>query len=319
MSYTYDPELTRALAMLPDVDLTDLVGTRAKLAAAEADVSNDSFPCYVDVSERMVAGVGGEPDVPVRIYRPAGTAGRSSVLLYLHGGGFVLGGLDTVHGAAAEIAAEAGVVVVSVRYRLAPENPFPAAMKDCLSVLARVSAGDAGVDADPLRIGVGGDSAGAGLAAGVALAARDRKGPALRFQLLNMPALDDRLETPSMRAFVDTPLWTRAQAAHSWRYYLAKGTEHDGTDWARYAAPARADDLSGLPPAYVAVCEFDPLRDEGLDYGRRLVAAGVNTEIHLYPGTFHGCTRIVHADVARRMRSDAYGAVRRALLPTPSR
>ncbi|RSN39294.1 esterase [Amycolatopsis sp. WAC 04197] len=319
MSYTYDPELTRALAMLPDVDLADLDGTRAKLRSAEVDVSNGFLPCGVDVSERTVPGFGEEPDVPVRIYHPAGTGGRSAVLLYLHGGGFVLGGLDTVHATAAEITAETGVVVVSVRYRLAPENPFPAALKDCLCVLSRVVAGDTGVDADPRRIGVGGDSAGAGLAAGVALAARDGNGPPVGFQLLNMPALDDRLETPSMRTFVDTPLWTRAQALLSWQYYLAEGKENGGVGWARYAAPARIDDLTGLPPAYVAVCEFDPLRDEGLDYGRRLVEAGVSTEIHLYPGTFHGCTRIPRADVARRMRNDAHSAVRRALLPGSSR
>jgi acetyl esterase len=153
-------------------------------------------------------------------------------------------------------------VVVSVEYRLAPEDPFPAGLEDCYAALVWLheSAAELGVDGD--RIAVVGRSAGGGLAAALALVTRDRHGPALCFQCLAIPELDDRLDTPSMQAFVDTPLWNRPLAEASWRHYLGD----DRSDVSPYAAPARATDLSGLPPAYVSTMEFDPLRDEGIAY-----------------------------------------------------
>ena len=169
------------------------------------------------------------------------------------------------------------------------------------------NAADLGID--PARVGVGGDSAGGGLAASVALLARARGGPALRFQYLGIPELDDRLETVSMRAFVDTPLWNRPAAELSWKYYLSGESTLDGV----HAAPARAADLSGLPPAFISTCEFDPLRDEGLDYAQRLLQAGVSVELHHYPGTFHGSGFVTDAAVTKRMIADMISAIRRAL------
>ena len=162
----------------------------------------------------------------------------------------------------------------------------------------------------PTRIAIAGQSAGGGLAAATALLARDRGGPPLRFQLLEIPELDDRVDTPSMLAFVDTPLWNRPNAVWSWRHYL--GPDHRG-EVSPYAAPARAEDLRGLPPAFVSTMEFDPLRDEGIDYAQRLMQAGVSVELHNYPGTFHGSAIFTQADVSQRSIRDSMGALERAL------
>ena len=162
---------------------------------------------------------------------------------------------------------------------------------------------------DRARIGVIGGSAGGGLAAGLALLARDRGGPSLCFQFLAIPELDDRLETPSMRQFTDTPLWNRPSAEYSWRWYLGG---QDG-DVSPYAAPARATDLAGLPPAYVSTMEFDPLRDEGIIYAMRLLEAGVPVELHQYPGTFHGSSLVTTAAVSRRQGTEMIDVLRRGL------
>jgi acetyl esterase/lipase len=152
-------------------------------------------------------------------------------------------------------------------------------------------------------------SAGGGLAAALTLFVRDHGGPPLRFQVLDAPVLDDRLQTASMRTFVDTPLWCRHDAELSWRHYLG---ERDG-NVPVYAAPARAADLSGLPPGYVSVYENDPLRDEGLAYASRLLEAGVQVELHLFPGTFHRSTVVAGAAVSRRQTEETVTALQRGL------
>ena len=163
----------------------------------------------------------------------------------------------------------------------------------------------------PERIAVLGGSAGGGLAAATALLARDRGGPPLCFQMLHIPELDDRLDTPSMQAFVDSPVWNRPLAVQSWRAYLGELSGRD--DVPVYAAPARATDLRGLPPAYVSTAENDPLRDEGLLYGMRLLQAGVSVELHQFPGTFHGSAMVVSAAVSQRAHREAAEVLRRAL------
>jgi len=156
-----------------------------------------------------------------------------------------------------------------------------------------------------------GQSAGGGLSAGLALMARDRGGPSLCFQVLGMPELDHRLETPSMHDFVDTPLWNRPNAIESWRCYLGDAVG----EVSPYASPAIAKDLSGLPPAFVSTMEFDPLRDEGIEYALRLLQAGVPVELHQYPGTFHGSQLVAEAAVSKRGQRDMMGALERALAP----
>jgi acetyl esterase/lipase len=255
----------------------------------------------MEIEDRAVAA---DPDVPVRIYRPRRPHGA---IVWLHGGGFVMGDLETEHPWAVRIADGSGAVVVSVGYRLAPEHPFPAALDDAYAALAWTAEHAADLGTDPGRIAVGGHAAGAGLAAAVALRARDQQGPPIRFQLLNQPELDDRQETWSARTFTDTPFMTREKVTTSWRQYLGSGAA------SRYAAPARAGDLSGLPPAYVTTAEFDPNRDEAIEYAQRLLRAGVSVELHQWPGTFHGSQAILSAAVSQRQITDLGAALRRAL------
>ncbi len=312
MSYSIDPQLAPWLPVLPDIDVSDPESARATERSLLAQAPPFSLEGLV-VEDRAVPGSAGAPEVPVRVYRPASMTGLLPGIVQIHSGGFVTGGLDTDEGAAASIARSVGAVVVSVGYRLAPEHVYPAAVEDCYAALVWLagSAAELGVDSD--RIAVSGHSAGGGLAAAVALLARDRRGPTPAFQLLGFPQVDDRFETESMHAYVDTPVWHRRNAEASWAWYLGDTAKPGDPDVPPYAAPARADDLSGLPPAYVAACQFDPLRDEGLEYGRRLAQANVPVELHLYPGTFHGSTFVADADISQRMTADTVAALRRAL------
>jgi acetyl esterase/lipase len=229
----------------------------------------------------------------------------------IHGGGFVIGSIDAEHAGAALTAIDTGAVVVSVEYRLAPEHPYPAGLDDCYAALCFVHAEADALGVDPARVALVGASAGGGLAAATALVARDRGGPPVCFQLLAIPELDDRLATPSMERFVDSPLWNRPLAVQSWKAYLG---ELAGTaEVPAYAAPARATDLSGLPPAYISTAENDPLRDEGIAYAQRLLQAGVSVELHQFPGTFHGSTLVTTAAVSRRAQHESALVLRRAL------
>jgi acetyl esterase len=320
MSYAIDPELLPWVDMMPSVVLLDYDA----LLAARAGQSELAglVPAYepanpVDVRDTTVPGPSDAPDVPVRVYSPAGRTEAVPGLVYIHGGGFVLGDLDMFHAPVLRLVDELGIVVVSVDYRLAPEHPFPAPAEDCYAALQWVAAKADELGIDPARIGVAGESAGGGLSAAVALLARDRGGPELCFQYLGIPELDDRLDTESMRNYVDTPLWNRPNAIYSWTSYL--GAEPGGDDVSPYAAPARATDLAGLPPAFVTTCQFDPLRDEGIEYARRLAHAGVPTELRHYPATFHGSACVESAEITRRMFADEVEALRRGLRVTSSR
>jgi acetyl esterase/lipase len=317
--YAVDPELAAFVAALPEYTFADYVELRAGERALLEQAPPRQAAVPLDVRDLTVPGPPGAPDVPVRVYKPSGRDSLLPGLLYIHGGGFVMGSVDVFDAEATRISAEVGAVIVSVEYRLAPENPFPAGLEDCYAALTWTAAhaGELGIDAE--RLGVGGESAGGGLSAAVALLARDRGGPRLSFQYMGIPELDDRLATPSMLAFHDTPVICRAHGELSWDYYLGEG-KRGGSDVSPYAAPARADDLSGLPPAYVTACEFDPLRDEGIAYAQRLQQAGVPTELHLYPGTFHGSMLYVpDAAVSTRMLADQIEALRRGLRAERSR
>ncbi|MBO0852912.1 MAG: alpha/beta hydrolase [Nocardia sp.] len=303
MSYAFDPELIPWVERLPKPDLSDVVRARALAQRMLAQLPPAPIPAGVTVTDTDAAGV------PVRVYAPADRPTPRPALIYLHGGGFVTGSVESGHEEALRRTTELGVVIVSVDYRLAPEHPFPAGLEDCYTALEWTAARADALGVDPARIAVGGASAGAGLTASLTQLTRVRCGPPICFQYLAIPELDDRLDTGSMRAFHDTPLWNRPLAQLSWSYYLGDRTDLDGVP----AAPARAADLTGLPPAFIAVCEFDPLRDEGLRYAQRLLAAGVGVELHLYPGTFHGCGVARDTAIVRRMTSDSDAALRRAL------
>lgn len=310
MAYAFDPELAPWIPMIPEMDYTDIAAIRSIDESMMEHLPTYDPPVPVTIRDIVVPG---EPDVPVRVYAPAAQDGPLPGVLYIHGGGFILGNVEMFDGDAKRIAAEVGVVVVSVEYRLAPEHPFPAGLDDCYAALSWTAASALELGIDPARLAIAGDSAGGGLAAAAALLARDRGGPALCFQYLGIPELDDRLDTPSMRAYVDTPLWHRPAAEFSWDSYLGGKGIRGTADVSPYAAPARAEDLSGLPPTFVNVCQFDPLRDEGIAYAQRLAQANVPTELVLYPGTFHGSGMIAAAAVNQRISADQLAALRRAL------
>ncbi|MFJ8042548.1 alpha/beta hydrolase [Kitasatospora sp. NPDC096147] len=298
-----DPELEAFVPFLPDTDVTDPPTARRNFAeratarpAPEADL--------LEIEDRTAPGGPGGPDVRVRLYRPAGAR---AAIVWLHGGGFVFGDLETEHPWAARLAHGSGALVVSVDYRRSPEHRYPAALDDAWTVLGWLAAHAAELGVDPERIAVGGHSAGGGLAAGLALRTRDRSGPPVCFQLLNQPMLDDRQETWSQRHFTATPWHHREKLTAMWAHYLG------GLTADHYAAPARATELAGLPPAYISTAEFDPLRDEEVVYALQLMQAGVAVELHQWPGTFHGSQAILSAEVSQRQLAELCDVLRRAL------
>ncbi|KOU08594.1 esterase [Streptomyces sp. NRRL F-5755] len=295
-----DPELEAFLPLFPLADLNDPVAARKDFADLAAKLPPPDTTGLV-IEDRTVPA---DPDVPVRIYRPNEARGA---LVWLHGGGFVMGDLNTEHPWATRLAGLSGAMVISVGYRLAPENPFPAALDDASAVLAWTTEHAAELGISPDRIAVGGHSAGGGLAAAVALRARDQQGPPLCYQLLSQPVLDDRQETWSQRNFTDTPWMNRSKVTAMWRHYLGSAPATP------YAAPARATDLSGLPPAYIATAELCPNRDEDITYGLRLLQARVPVELHQWSGTFHGSQAILSAEVSQRQIAEIGAVLRRAL------
>ncbi|WP_433477599.1 alpha/beta hydrolase [Spirillospora sp. CA-142024] len=304
---TLDPELAAALDGLPYVGLADPIKARASMRDLAAALAEPPAAAGSGVEERTIPGSPGAPPVRVRIYRPREAARPAPVLVYFHGGGFVTGELENEHGRCLEFA-EDGIAVVSVGYRLAPEHPYPAGFEDCYAATVWAHEHASGFGGDPERVAVGGGSAGGALAAAVALRARDEGGPPLVFQMLLYPVLDDRMETPSMRAFTEPPLFNRTDVEHMWRHYLG-----GRADVPAYAAPARAGDLSGLPRAYVLVAEYDPLRDEGLGYAHRLIVSGVPTELHHVPGACHGFDGILSARLGRLAFAEQRAVLRRCL------
>ena len=311
MTYAFDPELAPFVEMLPAGDMTDVHVARAGLAAIIAPMNADVDTSGLLIEDHTTDGPEGSPPVLVRVYSPdspAPAAGRPA-LLDIHGGGFVVGDIEMEHGFAAGTARALGAVIAVVEYRLAPEHPFPSGLEDCYAALMWLHDNASTLGVDPARIGVGGQSAGGGLSAATALLARDRGGPPLCFQFLGIPELDHRLETSSMRTFVDTPMWNRPNAEASWRWYLG----NDSNDVSPFASPSIAPDLAGLPPAYVTTMEFDPLRDEGILYALRLMEAGVSVELHSFPGTFHGSAAVPSAAVSRRATKEQLVALARGL------
>jgi acetyl esterase/lipase len=226
----------------------------------------------------------GDPPVPVRVHRPAISDGILPAVVTIHGGGYVIGTYDMDGPMFDRWCLDPGVALVSVDYRLAPETPYPGPLEDCYAVLrwAHEHAAELGIDA--ARLGVSGVSAGGGLAAALALLARDRGEVPLAFQLLDCPMLDDRQTTPSMRAR-GLYVWSAASNEFGWRSYL--GTRYATDDVPPYAAAARAADLARLPPACVVVGSIDGFRDEDVDYAQRLNQAGVPCELHVIAGLPH--------------------------------
>ncbi len=315
MSYQFDPEFVEALRSLKDNSIEDAVASRARYEKFMTSMAPNLDTSGLTIVDKKIPGYQSDAEVPVRLYIPDNIEKPGPALLDIHGGGFVIGSIETEHAVSVRFAKSLGVIVMSVDYRLAPEHPFPAGLHDCYAALKWLHSQSEELSIDTKRIGVYGVSAGGGLAAGLTLLARDMGGPGICFQCLNIPELDDRLETVSAKQFVDTPVWNRPKALTSWRYYLGDKYSRDSDDVPEQAAPARAKDLRDLPPAFVSAMEFDPLRDEDIAYAARLMQAGVNVELHSYPGTFHGSS-MYPAAVTKRQSADMLGALRRGLKVT---
>ena len=309
-----DPELTPVLDQFPSLHFTPetLPQVRAMLAEQFAQM-RALLPAYpdIEVSERRIPGPAGAPDVRVMVYRPKEAPRPLPALLWVHGGGYVLGSADQDDAQAKRIVDAVGCVVVSVDYRLAPETPHPGPVEDCYAALGWLHAHAAELGVDPGRLAVGGASAGGGLAAGLALLARDRAEVPLAFQLLIYPMLDDRTVTTEPHPYAGEFIWTGDANRFGWTSYL--GHEPGGPDVSPYAAAARAERLAGLPPTYLCVGALDLFLEEDLEYARRLMREGVPTELHVYPGAYHGFNLAADAQVSRAYTRDYLAALRRAL------
>ncbi len=294
----FDADLLPAISALPPGSLAGFTADdipRMRQAPPRAPLPTDEDlrrGGTYELSDERVPGPAGAPDVPLLICRPAAAETPVACLYYIHGGGMIMGGQRS--GGFAEMfghAAELGLAVISVEYRLAPETPHPGPVEDCYAGLAWVAGHAAELGIDPAGLIVGGVSAGGGLSAAVALLARDRGGPALAGQLLGCPMLDDRNDTPSARQMAGLGAWDRAANAVGWTALL--GDARGGPDVSPYAAPARATDLSGLPPAFIDVGSAETFRDEDVAYATRIWQAGGQAELHVWPGGAHGFTGLV--------------------------
>lgn len=306
-----DPALVPLLEMLPKFELSTDV-----LAAVRANPmvipDNGAGVGKVDITRRFIKGPAGAPDVPILIYRPLHPVGSMGCILHIHGGGFVLGSAEPLEPMHRALAADLNCCIVTVNYRLAPEAPFPGAVEDCYAALRWLveSADKLGIDRS--KIGVMGESAGGGLAAALALLARDRGQYALSFQHLIYPMLDDRTcVKEDVHPYAGEFLWTANKNLFGWTSLLGVAPGSDGVS--PYAAPARASDLSGLPPTFISVGTLDLFLEEDIEYARRLTRGGVPVELHVYPGAFHAFDIAPDAPVAVTARSHSRNALRRVL------
>jgi acetyl esterase len=292
---------------IPAPDFDNISAARAAMSAMQASLPRRQSSCVV-FEDRTIKGIAER--ITIRTYIPRERRKRGA-LLYFHGGAFMVGNLDSEHSRCLDYAENAGCVVISVDYRLAPECPFPAAHDDAWCTLLWLVGNADELGVDPSRIAVGGASAGASIAAGLALRARDEGGPSIHFALLVQPALDHLSSMPSARTFVDTPFLTATQIQSVWRIYL--GPNPPTGSKLSYAAPFCCKKLTGFPSTCLIVGDVDPLRDEGLAFAMRLIADDTEVELHLLPGAPHGFDLIEDAPVTKRMLDTRVAAMKRAL------
>jgi acetyl esterase/lipase len=286
-------EAEKDLLPVPDIDASLLPVLRATPLTAPVELSDE-----VDRRDHVISET---PRVVLRVHRPKDVAGVLPCVYSIHGGGYIVGSYAMDDAKFDVWCRDFGLVGVSVEYRLAPETPYPGPLEDCYAGLKWTYDHAADLGIDPDRIGITGASAGGGLCAGLALLARDRAEVPVQFQLLDCPMLDDRQETPSSQ-LEGLVVWSKASNEFGWRSYL--GSLYGTTDIPPYAAAARAQDLGGLPEAYVCVGGADGFRDEDITYAMRLYGAGVPTELHVYPGAPHGVALWVGTDIAQRYQRD---------------
>jgi triacylglycerol lipase len=306
-----DPDLLPLLEVFGAFELRPETLLEFRQTLRDLPLGPEEFTASSSVQTRTVPGPKGAPDVRVLVYTPVGAKQPVGCIFHIHGGGFVAGTVEQMRAAHRRLVHELRCVIVSVDYRLAPETQFPGPIEDCYAALRWVieSADELGIDRS--RIGVMGESAGGGLAASLALLTRDRQEFALSFQQLICPMLDDRTGMDDrVHPFTGEFVWTRELNKFGWSAML--GADVGSARVSPYAAAARAEDLTALPPSFIAVGAIDLFVDENMAYASRLVRAGVPTELHVYPGGFHGF-EIADAAVARQAASDSVAGLRRFL------
>ena len=286
--------------------LNEMEPADARIAAMAFAELGGPGEAVADVVDRTVPGPNG--DIGVRIYTPVGGSAPRPCLVYIHGGGWVIGDIPMTDSVCRVMANRSGAVVVSVDYRLSPEHKFPVPLDDCEAAVRWVAANGSAIGVDGTRIAVGGDSAGGNLSAAIALRLRDTAGPPLAFQLLVYPVTDNAYGTESYRANGKDLLLTTEMMRWFWDHYLR--SEADGDD--PYVSPLRAADLTGLPPALVFTAEFDPLRDEGEAYARALEAAGVSVTARRFDGQIHGFFTMLAVFPAATEAAEQAGAALKA-------
>jgi acetyl esterase/lipase len=309
-----DPELIALIDSFPAIQLTpeSLPQVRAGFAEmfAQQATALPAFP-DIEVSERHVPGPAGAPDVRVLVYLPKSSPRPLPALLWIHGGGYVIGSADEDDITVKSIVSAIGCAAVSVDYRLSPETPHPGPVEDCYAALKWLHANASELGMDAGRIAIGGASAGGGLTAGLGLLTRDRAEVPLVFQLLIYPMLDDRtVTTADPHPYTGEFLWTHDANRFGWTALL--GQAPGGADVSPYAAAARAESVAGLPPTFISVGALDLFLDEDMEYARRLLRAGVPTELHVYPGAYHGFNLAAEAQVTQAYDRDILGSLRRA-------
>ncbi|MGO9963411.1 MAG: alpha/beta hydrolase [Acidimicrobiales bacterium] len=312
MTFTLDPEvaaimesMAAQMATAARLAVGDVAGRRAilepMLAAMDAAVP---FPADVTVREVEIPVGGGV--IAARWYHRQGSD-SAAACVFVHGGGMIMGNIDMVHGSVARYVSASGVPMLSVNYRLAPEFPYPVPVRDVLAAVQWLHGHATDLGVGYARIGIMGESAGGGIAAAAALIARDEGGPRLARQILIYPMLDDRNVDPDA-LLAPFAVWSYDDNLTGWSALV--GAAYAGPDVPYQAAPARAEDLTGVPPTYLEVGQLDIFRDEVLDFGRRLSHAGVETELHLRPGVPHGFEALApDTDVARRAIADRVRAL----------
>ena len=313
-----NPELREGLELFPPLILENVESVEAIRQASLELMGSVEIPVDESVSiyNEMISGPEDNPLVRVRIYESKEKGVTRPGLLWIHGGGYVIGTPEGDDLLCQRFVTEANCVVVSVDYRLAPEHVYPAAIEDCYAALKWFSEHAEELGVDSSRIGIAGASAGGGLTAALALLARDRKGPELCFQMPLYPMIDDHNTSPSSNEIKDGFIWNHKLNEKGWSMYLNE--ENGSENVSQYAAASRAKDLSGLPYTYTCVGQLDPFRDETLDYVTRLCQAGVDVEFHLYPGCYHGFEGInPEAAISKRALNEYIGAVKYVLNREP--